>query len=386
MKPQPWADGTGRHVVMLGPAPEGRGGMASVAAAYREGGVFERWRVRFIDTVAPGGSGAVAKLACALRAALQLAALLLRGKVLLAHLHIASGASFWRKSLYCWMLYLAGRPVVLHVHGGHFRQFHDGLQGWRGRYMRATLARAARVIVLSPLWVERLAVMAPRERLVALANPVVPWAQAPRPQPQQPAAGPASELEPLVFLFLGRLERAKGIDELLPAFASYLAQGGRGRLRLAGDGDAAAVRRRCEVLGIAAQVELLGWVEGATKRAALAAADVFVLPSHVEGLPVAMLEAMHCGLAVLASAVGSIPETVADGREALLVPPGDGPALAAALLRLYREPALCEALAQAGQRLFAERYSMESIAPQLDAIYAQALAGAAVPACREGGT
>ncbi|HKG95608.1 MAG TPA: glycosyltransferase family 4 protein [Gemmatimonadaceae bacterium] len=148
---------------------------------------------------------------------------------------------------------------------------------------------------------------------------------------------------------LGELSRASGLPPWLAAIAGSgpeeervvaLAreQGLDGRLRFLGHRD--------DVAGIHA------------------ATDVFVLPSLSEGLPLALLEAMFAGAAIVASNVGGVPEAVKDGETALLVPPDDPSALAAAIRRLLENPAERKRLGQAAQRLVRERFD---IAPMVDA-------------------
>jgi glycosyltransferase involved in cell wall biosynthesis len=116
--------------------------------------------------------------------------------------------------------------------------------------------------------------------------------------------------------------------------------------------------------------------------AALQAADVVVVPSvvdragNVDGLPNALLEALAAGRAVIASRVAGIPDVVEDGREALLVPPGDADALASALTRLRDDPALREGLGSAARRKVASALSWEAAAVASEDCYRQAIAHA----------
>jgi len=112
-------------------------------------------------------------------------------------------------------------------------------------------------------------------------------------------------------------------------------------------------------------VHFAGWLEGDELEGLLARSDVLVLPSWAEGLPNAMIESMAAGLAVVASAVGNIPHVVADGREAILVPPRDVTALTAALGRVISDPALLYRLARAGHELAASRFAVEPAMQQL---------------------
>lgn len=342
-----------RKLVMMGPPLEGRGGMSAVAAAYRDGGLLDRHGVHYIATVADGSRWH--KLAKALTAWLSLLGQLCWPPgVALVHIHVASGASFWRKALYVWTTRALGVPVVLHVHGGNFAEWAAGQPAVAQAFIRATGRTVAKVVVLSPSWVPRLAGWMPQARCMAIQNAVAPMASRP------PVADP-----PLRFLFLGRLETDKGIDELLTAFARVHSRHPAAQLVLCGEGDRDRVQCRVTELGIVAAVEMPGWVVGEQKAAALRAADVFVLPSYIEGLPVSMLEAMQCGVPVVVTAVGSVPEVIDHGRNGLMVAPGNADALAAAMLRLCEEPGLAQRLAAAGRQTFDARYSTAAVEPLL---------------------
>ena len=115
-------------------------------------------------------------------------------------------------------------------------------------------------------------------------------------------------------------------------------------------------------------VTFRGWMGAAALRCEYTAADVFVLPSWAEGLPNAMIEALAAGLAVVVSAVGSIPDVIADGRNGLVVPPRDPRALSAALFRVVHDVELRERLANSGHELAGKRFGVESAA---DALVAQ---------------
>ena len=103
-------------------------------------------------------------------------------------------------------------------------------------------------------------------------------------------------------------------------------------------------------------------------------ADLFVLPSHAEGQAMSLLEAMAHGLAVVTTPVGAHLETVQDGVEALLVPPGDGEALGTALARLIDDGALRAWLGAAARARYRASFTADHYAAGLAAIHARALA------------
>jgi glycosyltransferase involved in cell wall biosynthesis len=194
---------------------------------------------------------------------------------------------------------------------------------------------------------------------------------------QLPDGVDAAPRAPARILFLGRLGHAKGTYDLLQAVHLLLARHPDIELVLVGDGDAAAAHQAAQKLGLGAHVVLPGWVAGAAKAQLLANATVFVLPSYAEGLPMSLLEAMAAGLAVIASAVGGIPEIVTDGIEGRLVEPGDVPALAHALDRVLSDCAVRARMGRAGRAKAESAFASRLVVPQVEKIYRQL--GASAP-------
>jgi glycosyltransferase involved in cell wall biosynthesis len=108
---------------------------------------------------------------------------------------------------------------------------------------------------------------------------------------------------------------------------------------LAGNGEVQRLREHAAKLGVDDVVEIREWVDAAERDKLLAAANAFVLPSHIEGLPMSLLEAMAWGLAPICTPVGSIPEYVVDGANGILVAPGDVSQLAGAIEKLVSQDA-----------------------------------------------
>ena len=190
-----------------------------------------------------------------------------------------------------------------------------------------------------------------------------------------PAAGnPGSP----VILFIGRLAAEKGLMTLLEAFGQLLATRPDAELRIVGPDasgtETGAYRRDClawvTARGLADRVRFLGEIPHAELPAQIRQAGVVAVPS-VWGEPcgLVVLEAMACGVPVVASRVGGIPELVDDGRTGLLVPPADPPALAAALARALADAAGRHDAYRLGPERIARRHAWPSIAQELLGLY-----------------
>jgi glycosyltransferase involved in cell wall biosynthesis len=178
------------------------------------------------------------------------------------------------------------------------------------------------------------------------------------------------------LLFTGRLSEMKGIPILLSAIATLKDSWPELIVDLAGDGpDRGVIEAEIQRLGIAEHVRILGYQSSEQVRELLRHADVFVLPSFAEGVPVVLMEAMASGVPVIATRIAGIPELVEDGVSGLLTAPGDSAALVAAIDRLLSDGALRERLARAGRAVIEGEFDTKSEAAWLHRIMTQALKG-----------
>jgi glycosyltransferase involved in cell wall biosynthesis len=338
------------RVLMLGPALEVRGGISAVERALIAA-LPPRVCVRHLPTMREGSKAA--KLAAFLRSARATWQETRREtRPDIVHIHFASRASSVRKMALARLALARGCAVVMHAHGGGYREYWQAAPSFQKRHIVETLNRASALIVLGETWREFFAgIGVPGERIVVMPNPVV-----------LPTALPVRiGAARVTFVYLGLVSAAKGAFDLVAA-VSRLAPQTRSRLRLviAGNGELDALRRKIAQSGLEETIGVRPWLGVAERDALLSSAEAFVLPSRHEGLPMALLEAMAWGLAPVSTPVGAIPEIVAHEQNGLLVPPGDVAALAGAMERLL-EPRLRAQLGRAARRrvepLAVDRYA-----------------------------
>ncbi|HEU0090516.1 MAG TPA: glycosyltransferase [Vicinamibacteria bacterium] len=171
---------------------------------------------------------------------------------------------------------------------------------------------------------------------------------------------------------IGRLSEQKGHRYLVEAAAALLARRPKAHLLIVGDGDQMdALKTQAAVLGIASRVTLAGHREDVP--ALLGAIDVFAISSTYEGTPLALFEAMAAGKAIVSTAVDGCREVLEDGVTALLVPPRDPPALAAAVGRVVDDATLRRSLA-GNARAASTRYDIRTCVAGMEALYDEVLA------------
>jgi len=337
-------------VLMLGTSPEMRGGVAAVVAILRDCGLFERARVQYVVTHVDGSRWR--KLAQFMGAAARVVRVLLSGNVSIVHAHVSANGSFWRKAALLWIARRFGCATVFHLHDGNFERYVDhGFGGPLLRWcIRRTIGASDVVIVLSERWAQWMRQFSPQSRVHVIGNPV----RLPPEERRVPSVGDTTAASGRV-LFLGMICDAKGSFDLLRAFAVFRSRMPGWRLVVGGNGEVERFLEQANALGVRDDVDYLGWVSGAEKDRALAAADVFVLPSYSEGMPVSLLEAMAYGSAVIATPVGGVPDMMTPEVHGLWIEPGDVSGLAAALERVARSPELRARLgAAARQHVLAE--------------------------------
>ena len=179
------------------------------------------------------------------------------------------------------------------------------------------------------------------------------------------------------LICVGRLAPVKAQHVLLGALAHLAREGYRVLLRLVGDGpDRSSLEARAAELGIQASVVFEGWRNQDSVRTLYTQADVFVLASFAEGIPVVLMEAMAMEIPCVATWVAGIPELIADGVQGLLVAPSDEEGLARAIARLLDEPELRRRLGRAGRERVLEQYDLDTNFSRLAGIFRRRLAGA----------
>jgi glycosyltransferase involved in cell wall biosynthesis len=253
--------------------------------------------------------------------------------------------------------------MVVHVHGSRFVHTHGRRRTLTDRLLyRWTDA----VIVLNDAQTEflRETVHVDPQKLVLVPNGIDTGEFA---APE----GAARSVDSVTCV--ASLTPVKNHAGLLRAWALVARERPQARLTLVGEGPLrASLEAQAREAGIAGSVVFAGAREDV--RPFLWAAAVFVLPSHLEALPLSLLEGMAGGCAPVATRAGGIPDVVEDGITGLLVPPGDDDALARALLALLADPARCAELAERARVAVAQRFGLAPWVDRIESIYADCIA------------
>jgi glycosyltransferase involved in cell wall biosynthesis len=319
--------------------------------------------VRVIDT---RGSGHIALSPYyLLKALFEITSLRLRGRLKLLHVNLSSRGSTARKLILTSVARTLGIPYLIHLHGSGYDLFYQGLPKSARSTVRWMFAGATRVVVLGEHWrafvMQKVGVDPTRIEIVY--NVVPSFGGGIR---RFRGQGHSQ------ILFLGRLGERKGVPDLLAALARPEIARLPWRATFAGDGDIEKFMVTARRLGLQSRIDFPGWVASDAVAGLLDSADILVLPSYREGLPVAVIEALAHEVAVITTPVGAVPEFLTHYHSALLVEPGDVDRLAQAVGELVQDPSLRDAIAANGFQVYKRLFSIDIISIKMRRIYCDA--------------
>jgi glycosyltransferase involved in cell wall biosynthesis len=347
-------------ILMLGTDVSTMGGIASVVQDYIDSGLMDRLGIKYIATHRDGSK--LSKVWFFLRQFPKAAAKSLASN--LVHIHTSHGWSFRRLSSLLYFANLANRKTVLHVHGSQFDSYYDEAGKMERAWIRRGLRSANVVIALSEAWKEKLLAMEPMANVVVLRNGVN--------FAKYHVEESRSIHSPVNVLFLGRLGERKGIYDLLESINHLDIS--RFNFVLAGDGEIEQVREIVLKRGWQERVSVPGWVGPDEKEDLLRKADIYLLPSYHEGLPISILEAMAAALPIIATPVGGIPEAVIDGLNGYLIPPGDAVKIASRIETIAFDRSKWKAMSDASSNRALTKFDMQVVESRLKAVYDPLLA------------
>lgn len=267
-----------------------------------------------------------------------------------------------------WAAHRAGVPAIVHtVHGF---SFHEATRPAVIRVVAAIERRAARwcdaVVTVSEFhrdWAVALGIDRP-PHLLAIPNGVDERRVASSADPAATRAALGLAADAVALVSPGRVVAGKGLEELLDAAATLRSAGRPVHLVVVGEGDLRpALEERARADDLAGAVTFTGFREDVADL--VAAADVVVLPSHREGMSIAVLEGMAAGRPLVVSSISSNREVVADGACAALVAPGDRAGLVAAIAAVLDDPVAAGAMADRAR----DRFRAEYTAPAMSRRY-----------------
>ncbi|MDD5458678.1 MAG: glycosyltransferase family 4 protein [Phycisphaerae bacterium] len=280
----------------------------------------------------------------------------------IAHIHTSSYTGFYVKGVMVLLAQMMGVKPTLHIHGAEFKEFYYGSNSFMRRLIRYMLAANSAVIVLSEHWRDFFRSIGISDKaIVVMTNSVF--------VPDIPEYRDTSE-KPTI-LFMSRFEKRKGIYELISVIENQKACLDNCRFVLAGPKthDWENIAKQIARLNLSRTVEIQGPAIGKDKDSAYRQADIYILQSYAEGMPIGLLEAMSYGLVPITTPVGGIPDVIQDEQNGFLIEPGNSEALAEAINLLIHNKDLRQRLGDAARATIVQKYNWAERAKELTRFY-----------------
>jgi glycosyltransferase involved in cell wall biosynthesis len=349
-------------VVHISPLFRTKGGISTVVANYLTSDLARDYRLFVIDSHTDGNNAA--KIIAIMGAFAKACVCVLFYKPSLVHVHMGDFPSPYRKAILCLPFRLRRVPSILHFHGAGFMSQYEAKGAITKNILRSFFASFTAVLCLSESWKNILIKTFDVTRITVVPNAV--------PLPDKQARG--RDLGgALRLLFLGLIGTRKGVFELLDAVEVLVAEGYNIEVAVGGNGDIEALRVRMKNERLKGRVRYLGWVEGDEREQEFLGAHLFVLPSHAEGMPMSVLEAMSYGLPIVSTRVGGIPELVENNANGMLVEPGNSPQLVQAIRQLADDEALRQKMGKRSREIIEQRFSLAAHIEAIKKVYRDCL-------------
>jgi glycosyltransferase involved in cell wall biosynthesis len=341
-------------VYIVGPSFRTQGGISSVLLIYYNH-FKDLLNMRFITSYS--GNSRIKDLFYFATALLQVFFICISGKHAVFHIHSSTYGSFLRKSMIARLCLFFRREVIFHIHGADFDTFMEKVSSrWKGKIIKL-LNQVDQLVVLSDSWKAFFIEYVSAEKIKVIVNPSSTY---------NPVY--IKRRNPRVkVLFIGRIGRRKGAYDLIEAvkkirFLNF-------SLDLVGDGEGDKIRNIAGVENLTGIVKVYDWVSHKDVGKLYDKADILVLPSYAEGLPMSILEAIGKGLPVISTNVGGIPEMIIDGRNGFIVEPGDIDALSEKMRVLISNAALREEMGKNSLKITEEKFTIEQNCNLLKKLY-----------------
>ena len=281
-----------------------KGGVAQVMYTYSK----EVYPV-FQCVVNSASGGALAKLWQAIHGLIKMAwKLALTKDFRVVHIHTASYNSFKRSSWFVRLAKAMGKKVVLHIHGGGFREYYNTNPRW----ILKILKKADCVLALTDSWRKFYSEELQLPNVVTVPNIV-----------SNPQIKKVEHDGRLHLLFLGFIVEQKGIFDLVEVIKEHKAEwDGKLMLHVGGSHEVERLQSFIKDNGLENLIQYEGWVSGDKKIMLLNLMAAYILPSYIEGLPISILEALSYSKPVITTPVGGIPEVINE-QNGFLFKPGD---------------------------------------------------------------
>ncbi len=345
------------RIVMIGMhLAKTRGGITTLTSDILRSRLKDEYQLTYIESQAED-LGKAGKLMLAIRALWKFLALAVRGTDVV-YVHVGSNASLYRESCFLFLSRMLGRKTICHFHAGDAREYLDQQPRLCKRMVGWVLGLSDLIIGVSAKSSADIRYFVPGANIVVLPNAIdMEWFEDEMVSKTQHDSTPQ-------ILFVGAIGKLKGERDLIAALRLLKQKGVEVRASILGYG-ADGLSSSFADAGVADMIDYSGPVPMAERVRFFKKANIFVLPTYAEAMPISVMEAMAAGLAIVTTRVGGIPEIIEDGREGFLVEAGDIETMAEKIALLARDPALCHKLGNQARKRANEQFDFQTYIDRL---------------------
>jgi glycosyltransferase involved in cell wall biosynthesis len=368
------------RILISGHLPPPMGGIAAYYQSLLNSSLPKRVKLLFVLTssqkraLSQSGSFTFSNLISAIKDCGRFTVAVIKHRPQVTHIATAYGLSFVKHSVCVLIARLFGSRVLLHPHCSISALYTDHSPVWQW-FFRRVIHLTNGVITLSSEW-NQLTTIVPGCAVYYLPNAIDLEAYQGIALQRRAAAKQPSRLK---ALYLGYLGKAKGSFDLVNAAKEIASKDLPVVFDLVGDelapGEIEQIKKQIDQAGLGNIVTMHPFVRGSQKIELLREADIFVYPSYSEGMPMAVIEAMACGLPIIATRVGGLPDLVSNGINGILVDAGSIDQLVSAIQILSTDPDLRFSMQMNSYQTALEKFDIEKLVPRLVSIYNTALYG-----------
>lgn len=320
-------------ILMVGPDLGGQGGISRVMRIYADNGIFDANHIKYISSTC---DNAHVKLFCLLLSITKfsVACMFSQSKV---YIHTSSFNSFYRKSIYIFISILLSKNIILHIHPTHFFDFINGLHGLKKKFVFYILKRINAYIVLTESMKQRLLKNFPEKFIYTLNNPV---------DINRMLNVHSCKRLSHNIVYLGWYIKEKGVYELVDAIGILRQRGVNVHLDFFGTKEVYKLTHYVNHNGLAEFIDVHGWIDDSEKIDALYRSTMLILPSHTEGLPNVILEAMATNTPIISTFVGGLKDILKDGHNCIIANVGDPEDLSNKIQMCLEHPELLRSISK----------------------------------------
>lgn len=342
------------RVLMIGPSRVVKGGISTLVNNYYAAELDKKVSMTYLRTMEDGNK--LKKLLIAIASFFSFLFIIRKHDIL--HVHMSTGASFYRKSFFIISAKRLSKKIIIHLHGGEFHLFYNQRSSLRQRaFIRYIYQCADGVIVLSESWKEFLSTFVDSSKITVIYNCVPVPADADK------------NYSNYQLLFMGRINNTKGIYDLIDIMPDIKDQFPEVRLSIGGDGEIRQLQKIIHEKKLEEQVKYIGWVTDTAKEEYFRRATIYLLPSYNECLPMGLLEAMSYKCASVTTTVGGIPEVIKQDQNGYMFEPGDKNRMKEIIIMLLKDSKTCERIGRRAYSDIIETYNCHKSVEKLLGLY-----------------